>query len=60
MPLIDKATGRELKEGDEVECGRTHAHISGLDAVHKRVFLFPDRGEPFAVGPAAIGAEFKP
>ena len=60
MRLVELETGREIKDGDEVELGRRTYNLSGRDPKAGIVFLFDaDRdGSPFHVKPSAIGAKF--
>lgn len=61
MRLVDKATGRELREGDEIKLRRGSAFISLIEPSRKRVFLAPadDGKPPFCALPGDFGAEFK-
>lgn len=61
MRLVEKATGRELKEGDSAELRGDNYIISCVLLRPLAVYLIDPEADkaPFTIRPAAIGAEFR-
>lgn len=60
MRLIQTATGKELKPGDEVERGRETMRLCGLDPQKGIIFLIDLESDksPLALPASVIGAKF--